>query len=48
GNPHRYFFRLYALECALNLAPGVKRSDLDEAMVNHILADTALMGTYLR
>jgi len=48
GTPHRYFFRLYALDSALNLAPGVERSELDEAMVNHILADTALMGTYLR
>ena len=48
GTPHRYFFRLYALDSALNLTPGVKRSDLDEAMVNHILADTVLMGTYLR
>jgi Raf kinase inhibitor-like YbhB/YbcL family protein len=48
GKPHRYFFRLYALDCALNRAPGVTRSDLDLAMADHILADTALMGTYQR
>jgi Raf kinase inhibitor-like YbhB/YbcL family protein len=48
GKPHRYFFHIYALDCALNLAPGTTRSDLDEAMVGHILADTALMGTYQR
>jgi Raf kinase inhibitor-like YbhB/YbcL family protein len=48
GKPHRYFFRLHALDCALNLAPGVTRSDLDTAMAGHSLADTALMGTYQR
>jgi Raf kinase inhibitor-like YbhB/YbcL family protein len=48
GKPHRYFFRLHALDCALNLAPGVTRLDLDTAMAGHSLADTALMGTYQR
>lgn len=48
GTPHRYFFRLYALDSALNLPPGVNRSDLDQAMAGHILAQTALMGTYQR
>ena len=48
GTPHRYFFRLYALDCVLNLSPGVKRSDLDAAMSGHVLADATLMGTYQR
>ncbi len=48
GASHRYFFRLYALDCALNLPPGVNRSDLDEAMAGHILAEATLMGTYQR
>jgi Raf kinase inhibitor-like YbhB/YbcL family protein len=48
GAPHRYFFRLYALDCTLNLPPGVNRSDLDAAMTGHILADATLMGTYQR
>jgi Raf kinase inhibitor-like YbhB/YbcL family protein len=48
GKPHRYFFRLYALDCALNLPPGVNRSDLDAAMAGHILADATLMGTFAR
>jgi Raf kinase inhibitor-like YbhB/YbcL family protein len=48
GTPHRYFFRLYALDSTLNLAPGVERSDLDTAMADHVLADTALMGTFQR
>ena len=48
GSPHRYYFRLYALDCALNLAPGSARSDLDGAMAGHILAETSLMGTFQR
>ena len=48
GSPHRYFFRLYALDCVLNLPPGTNRPDLDAAMADHILAETALMGTYRR
>lgn len=48
GASHRYFFRLYALDCALNLPPGANRSDLDHAMAGHILAEATLMGTYQR
>jgi Raf kinase inhibitor-like YbhB/YbcL family protein len=48
GRPHRYFFRLYALDCTLNLAPGVKRPELDHAMAGHVLADATLMGTFQR
>ena len=48
GKPHRYFFRLYALDSAVNLAPGAKRGDLDRAMEGHVLATGTLMGTYQR
>jgi len=48
GKPHRYFFRLYALDAVLNLRPGVKRADLDAAMKGHILEQGGLMGTYER
>lgn len=48
GGPHRYFFRLHALDCTLNLATGVKRSDVDQAIAGHVLAAAALMGTYRR
>jgi Raf kinase inhibitor-like YbhB/YbcL family protein len=48
GGPHRYFFRLYALDCALNLPPGVNRSDLEAGMAGHILAEGTLMGIYQR
>ena len=46
--PHRYFFRLYALDTMLNLSPGLKRSELDVAMTGHILAEATVMGTYGR
>ena len=48
GKPHRYFFRLYALDSALNLQPGVPRSELDRAKTGHVLAETTIMGTYQR
>jgi Raf kinase inhibitor-like YbhB/YbcL family protein len=48
GKPHRYFFRLYALGAVLNLAPGVKRAELEAVMKDHVLATGTLMGTYER
>jgi Raf kinase inhibitor-like YbhB/YbcL family protein len=48
GKPHRYFFRLYALDDALDLDAGCKRKDLLAAMHGHILAEAELMGTYAR
>lgn len=46
GTPHRYFFRLYALDIMLGLAPGATRSELEQAMQQHILGQGELMGTY--
>jgi Raf kinase inhibitor-like YbhB/YbcL family protein len=46
GKPHRYFFRLYALDCDLQLAPRPNRSVLLAAMAGHVLAEATLMGTY--
>ena len=46
GKPHRYFFRLYALDISLNLPPGATKAELDEAMDQHILGQGTLMGTY--
>jgi Raf kinase inhibitor-like YbhB/YbcL family protein len=48
GKPHRYFFRLYALDETLDLDVGCKRKDLLDAMQGHILAEAELMGTYRR
>ena len=48
GRPHRYYFRLYALDTVLNVAAGASRADLDQAMATHVLAEATLMGTYGR
>src|SRR5581483_1365101 len=48
GNPHRYYFRLYALKKKLELKPGATRQQVVTAMQNHILAQAELMGTYQR
>ena len=48
GDPHRYFFKLYALDSALDLGPGEEKEELLQAMEGHIIAETSLMGTYKR
>jgi Raf kinase inhibitor-like YbhB/YbcL family protein len=48
GGTHRYFFKLYALDALLNLAPGATKAQLLEAMKGHILAQGQLMGRYRR
>ena len=45
---HRYFFRIYALDTQLDLAPGARKPDLLNAMQGHILAQGQLMGKYKR
>jgi len=48
GKPHRYFFKVYALDITLDLQPGALRKDVEAAMTKHILAQGQLMGTYQR
>jgi hypothetical protein len=48
GKPHRYFFRLYALDTILDLRPPVHRKDVEAAMKGHVLAQGELMGTFGR
>ena len=48
GKPHRYFFKLYALDVALDLPAGATKAQLESAMKGHILAAGELMGTYGR
>lgn len=48
GKPHRYFFRLHALDTSLNLPPGVNRPELEAAMEGHVLARAVTMGIYER
>ncbi len=46
GGVHRYYFKLYALDQALELKAGASKLQLLEAMKGHILAETQLMGTF--
>lgn len=48
GPQHRYFFKLYALDAALDLPPRVTKADLLVAMNGHILAQADLVGLYQR
>ena len=48
GKPHRYFFKLYALDGPLSLRAGATKADVERAMQGHILAMAHLMGTYER
>jgi hypothetical protein len=45
---HRYFFKLYALDAELGLAPGATKEELLQAMAGHVLAEAQLMGRYRR
>lgn len=48
GKPHRYFFRLFALDADLKLPPGLRRSEVMEKVESHILTETQVMGYYSR
>jgi Raf kinase inhibitor-like YbhB/YbcL family protein len=48
GKPHRYFFRLYALDAELDLGEGLTSEQFRDAIKGHILATGELMGTYQR
>ncbi len=45
---HRYFFKVYALDQELQLAPNSKKKDVEKAMQGHVLAKGELMGFYER
>src|SRR5579871_3378676 len=46
GKPHRYFFKLYALDTKLNLPDGTTKQDLLKAISGHVVAEAELMGQY--
>jgi len=45
---HRYYFRVYALDTVLDVAPGTTKRQLLRAMEGHVLAQGELMGKYAR
>jgi Raf kinase inhibitor-like YbhB/YbcL family protein len=48
GKPHRYQFKLYALDRSLNLPAGASKAEFLKASKGHILAQAQLTGLYKR
>lgn len=48
GKPHRYFFKVYALDRKLNVKAGAARSEVEKAMQGHVEAQGEYMGTFRR
>ena len=48
GGPHRYFFKLYALDAMLDLEPRLSKKALLKAMEGHILEEAQIIGTFKR
>jgi Raf kinase inhibitor-like YbhB/YbcL family protein len=48
GLPHRYFFKIYALNTVLELDPGAAKAQLEKTMQRRIVGEAQLMGKYQR
>jgi len=48
GKPHRYYFKLYALDTKLELKTEAGKKELEAAMKEHIRAQAEWMGKYQR
>jgi len=48
GKPHRYFFKVYALDKTLGLPAGAPKRALLKAMEGHVLVSGELVGLYKR
>jgi Raf kinase inhibitor-like YbhB/YbcL family protein len=48
GKPHRYFFKLFALDKELDLKPEAGKQELEAAMKGHVLAQGEWMGRFAR
>ena len=45
---HRYFFKLYALDTAIDPGKGATKAGLERAMKGHVIAQAELIGLYKR
>lgn len=43
---HRYFFKVYALDCKLTLDPSATKKDVESHMEGHVLESAELIGLY--
>ncbi len=48
GSPHRYFFKLYAIDQKLGLKSRATKQQVVDAMKGHILDEAQLVGLYKR
>jgi Raf kinase inhibitor-like YbhB/YbcL family protein len=48
GKPHRYFFKVYAVDKDLTGEPQANAKQVEDAVAGHTLAEGQLMGTYGR
>ena len=48
GSPHRYFFKLYALDAPTGLKPRATKRQVLDAIKTHTLGEAQLMGQYKR
>jgi Raf kinase inhibitor-like YbhB/YbcL family protein len=48
GKPHRYFFKVFALDAPLDAKPGASRKEVEAAITQHTLAEAQVMGRYGR
>lgn len=48
NNPHRYMFKLFALDAELDLEVGSSKKELEKAMEGHVLGTGLLTGRYGR
>lgn len=48
GKPHRYFFKLYALDRELDLTPNLTKKEVLDRVQAHIIGKAQLIGLYKR
>jgi phosphatidylethanolamine-binding protein (PEBP) family uncharacterized protein len=48
GENRQYYFRLYAVDTLLNFAEGATRAQVIDALHEHILEQTEMIGAYQR
>ncbi|HDJ67044.1 MAG TPA: YbhB/YbcL family Raf kinase inhibitor-like protein [Nitrososphaeria archaeon] len=48
GSKHRYYFRIYALDCYIDLPPGATRDEILKMIENHVIGEAELLGYYER
>lgn len=43
---HHYCFTLYALDCRLEISTDATRTELEQAMIGHVITEAELIGLY--